>query len=513
MFNANTLRGFAISALVLALTACQTATLRVAEPEVKPQISENFELAPKAVQLSPSIAELGYKDFFNDARLIQVIEMALANNRDLRIAALNVDKVQQQYQISENNQLPTIAANGGVVRQKTLASQKAMTSYNVGIGATSYEIDFWGRVRNLKDATLDSFFATQSAKDATQIALVSQVAQAWVNYSYAHAHLALAQQTLEAQQKTYDLNNKRFKAGISNEVSVRQSQMSVETARNDVATYKTQVLQAKNMLNLLVGQEVPNQLLSRTAIRQITSVKTLGTGLTSDLLNNRPDLKASEYQLSATGANIAAAKARLYPSIRLTSSAGLASTDLSNLFKSGAFIWSIAPTIDLPIFDWGTRQANIKISETEQKIALANYEKAIQTAFAEVNDVLATRAFIYDRLDAQRGFMEAAQVNYKLSTARFNAGIDSYLSVLDAQRSAYGAGQALLSLQRADVNNQIELYKSLGGGLKVYQTDEKTDQLSSQERFKQQQQAKETAKTEKTEKAASSTENTAQPTK
>lgn len=487
MFNANALRGFAISALVLALTACQTATLRVAEPEVKPQISENFELAPKAVQLSPSIAELGYKDFFNDARLIQVIEMALANNRDLRIAALNVDKVQQQYQISENNQLPTISANGGVVRQKTLASQKAMTSYNVGIGATSYEIDFWGRVRNLKDATLDSFFATQSAKDATQIALVSHVAQAWVTYAYANSHLSLAQQTLDAQQKTYDLNLKRFKAGINSEVSVRQSQMSMETARNDVATYKTQVLQAKNALNLLVGKEIPQELLQTTAIQHITAVKTLGTGLSSDLLNNRPDLKASEYQLSATGANIAAARARLYPSIKLTTSAGLASTDLSNLFKSGSFIWSIAPSIDLPIFDWGTRQANIKISETEQKIALANYEKAIQTAFAEVNDALATRAFIYDRLQAQQNFVEASNVNHKLSIARFQAGIDSYLSVLDAQRSAYGASQALLALQRADVNNQIELYKSLGGGLKVYQTDELKQNQSSAARLQSQQ--------------------------
>lgn len=473
-------RGFALSALALALTACQS--MRNPEPVVNPQIDNQFAYLQQASN-QPSIAELGYKDFFADERLIKVIDLALANNRDLRVAALNIDKVQQQYRITQNNQLPTIGTNGSVIRQETASTPTATTVYSVGAGITAYELDFWGRVRSLKDAALDNYLATQSSKDATQISLISQVAQAWLNYAYANAHLTLAQQTLKAQQESYALNEKRFKAGIDSEIPLRQSQISVETARNDVANYQTQIAQAKNALQLLVGQPISDDLLAKTAIKNISKAKLLGTGLSSDLLNNRPDLKAAEYQLSAAGANIAAAKARLYPTISLTGSAGLASTDLSDLFKSGAFIWSIGPSLELPIFDWGTRKANIKISETDQKIALANYEKAIQTAFSEVNDALATRAYIVERITAQQRLVEATNVNYKLATARFRAGIDNYLNVLDAQRSAYTADQSLLNLYLANLNNQIELYKVLGGGVKTYQTDVITTQPSSAELF------------------------------
>lgn len=477
-----TSRGLALSALALSLAACQS--VRVVEhpqPTVQAEIPAQFNHTQQAKALQPSIAELGYKDFFADQRLTQVIELALSNNRDMRIATLNIQKAQQQYRISENNQLPTIGASGSILRQDTAASPSAMSVYNVGLGTTAYEIDFWGRVRSLKDATLDNFLATQSAKDATQIALIAQIAQAWTNYAFAKAHLSVAEQTLKAQLETYDLNMKRFKAGIDSEIPSRQSQVSVETARNDVASYKTQVAQAENLINLLVGQQVPKNLLPNQAIKQITSQKTLGAGLSSDLLNNRPDLKIAEYQLSAAGANITAAKARLYPTISLTGTAGLASTSLSNLFKSGAFIWNIGPSIDLPIFDWGTRKNNIKISETEQQIALANYEKAIQVAFSEVNDALATRAYISDRLSAQNRLVEATGVTHKLTMARFRAGIDSYLSVLDAQRSSYNAQQALLTLQQANINNQIELYKSLGGGIKTYRNDERIDLPTSSE--------------------------------
>jgi multidrug efflux system outer membrane protein len=248
---------------------------------------------------------------------------------------------------------------------------------------------------------------------------------------------------------------------------VRQAQISVETARNDVANYKTQIAQAQNLLNLLVGQPVPQNLLPQQQVTRITQQNALSAGLPSDLLNNRPDVKAAEYQLSAAGANIGAAKAQLFPTISLTGSAGYASTDLSDLFKSGNALWSIGPSINMPIFDWGTRKANVKISETDQKIALANYEKSVQSAFREVNDALATRANIGDRLTAQRRLVEATNTTYKLSNARFRAGIDSYLTVLDAQRSAYSAEQGLLLLQQANLNSQVELYKTLGGGLKA----------------------------------------------
>ncbi|AVH14791.1 multidrug efflux RND transporter AdeIJK outer membrane channel subunit AdeK [Acinetobacter indicus] len=466
-------RGIAVSALALALTACQS--MRGPEPVAQANIPSSYSNASGS-----SVAEQGYKDFFADQRLLQVLDLALTNNRDLRTAALNIQRAQQQYQITENNQLPTIGASGSVLRQDTMSNQGRgpSTYYNVGLGVTAYELDFWGRVRSLRDNALDNFLATQSARDATQIALIGQVSQAWLSYSFANANLKLAEQTLKAQLESYNLNKKRFDVGIDSELPVRQAQISVETARNDVANYKTQVAQAQNLLNLLVGQPVPANLLPAQRITRITSNTAIGAGLPSDLLVNRPDVRAAEYRLSAAGANIAAARARLFPTISLTGSAGYASADLSDLFKSGNFVWSIGPSLDIPIFDWGTRQANIRISETDQQIALSDYEKSIQTAFREVNDALAVRENIGDRIAAQRRLVEATNTTYRLSEARFRAGIDSYLTVLDAQRASYAAEQGLLLLEQANLNNQVELYKTLGGGLKANTLDQVTQQPS-----------------------------------
>ena len=469
-------RSIAVSALALALTACQS--MRGPEPVAQANIPEQGYLTASS---GPSIAEQGYKDFFADQRLLQVLDLALANNRDLRTSTLNIQRAQQQYQITQNNQLPTIGASGSVLRQDTL-NTGAMTSYNVGLGVTAYELDFWGRVRSLKDNALDTYLATSSARDATQIALVGQVAQAWLNYSFANANLRLADQTLKAQLESYNLNKKRFDVGIDSELPVRQAQISVETARNDVANYKTQIAQAQNLLNLLVGQAVPANLLPTQRVTRITTNNALTAGLPSDLLTNRPDVRAAEYQLSAAGANIAAAKARLFPTISLTGNAGYASTSLSDLFKSGGFVWSIGPSIDLPIFDWGTRQANIKISETDQQIALSDYEKSIQSAFREVNDALAVRQNIGDRLAAQRRLVDATNTTYRLSNARFRAGIDSYLTVLDAQRASYAAEQGLLLLEQANMNNQVEVYKTLGGGIKANTSDAVLQPASTAER-------------------------------
>ena len=467
-------RSIAVSSLALALAACQS--MRGPEPVAQANIPQSYTASASGT----SVAAQGYKDFFADQRLVQVLNLALANNRDLRTAALNIQRAQQQYQITANNQLPTIGASGDVLRQDQGAG--AQTRYNVGLGVTAYELDFWGRVRSLKDNALDSYLATASARDATQIALIGQVAQAWLNYSFANANLKLADQTLKAQLESYNLNNNRFDVGIDSEVPVRQAQISVETARNDVANYKTQVAQAQNLLNLLVGEQVPESLLAKQRVTRITSNNTIGSGLPSELLNNRPDIRAAEYKLSAAGANIGAAKARLFPTISLTGSAGYASTDLGDLFKSGSFVWGVGPSINLPIFDWGTRQANIKISETDQQIALSDYEKSIQSAFREVNDALAVRQNIGDRLSAQKRLVDATNTTYKLSNARFRACIDSYLTVLDAQRTSYASEQGLLLLEQANLNNQVELYKTLGGGIKANTSDAVQQQPSSAER-------------------------------
>ncbi|GAA5015164.1 multidrug efflux RND transporter outer membrane channel subunit AdeK [Acinetobacter puyangensis] len=455
-------RGLALSVLALSLAACQS--MRGTEPTVQANIPDAYTAASQAS--TASIAAQGYQDFFADERLKQVIALALGNNRDLRTAALNVEKVQQQYQITRNDQLPTVGANAGFARQATASSSyQPYSAYSVGLGVTAFELDLWGRVSSLKDAALDSYFATQSARDATQVALIGQVAEAWTAISFAEQNLKLAEQTLKAQQESYNLNKRRFDVGIDSEVPVRQAQISVETARNDVANYKTQIQQAKNALNLLAGQTIADNLLPETRVVKITNNNVLNAGLPSELLNNRPDIKSAEYQLRAAGANIGAAKARLFPTISLSTSAGYSSGQLSDLFKSGSFIWSVAPSLDLPIFDYGTRRANVKISEVDQQIALSDYEKSIQTAFREVNDVLATRANIDDRIAAQRRLVEATNITYRLSEARFRAGIDGYLTVLDAQRNSYTAEQGLLALQQANINSQIELYKTLGGGV------------------------------------------------
>jgi len=440
--------------------------LQAPQPVIQSDIPQKFS----QTTTGNSIANCGYQQFFSDVRLLQVIEISLNHNRDLRTATLNIQRAQQQYQISKNDQLPTIGATASALRQVNPAvnPNNPYSTFQVGLGVTAYELDFWGRVQSLKDAALNHYLVTQSARDATQISLVSQVSQAWLNYAFAQASLNLAEQTLKAQLDSFNLNKKRFDVGIDNEVPLRQAQISVETARNDVATYKTQVAQAQNLLNLLAGQTIPQNLLPHQAVKTISAESRFATGLSSDLLNNRPDLKTAEYQLRAAGANIGAAKARMFPTISLTGSAGYASADLKDLFKSGGFSWSVGPSIDLPIFDWGTRKANIKISETEQKIAVSDYEKAIQSAFREVNDALAARAHIDERLSAQRRLVGATETTYKLSTARFRAGIDSYLTVLDAQRSAYTAQQGLLMLEQTKLNNQIELYKALGGGLSRY---------------------------------------------
>jgi outer membrane protein, multidrug efflux system len=475
-------RSIAVSALALALTACQS--MRGPEPVAQANIPQSYS----SDVAGTSVAEQGYKDFFADQRLIQVLDLALQNNRDLRTATLNIQRAQQQYQITENNQLPSIGVSGDVTRQTSVSAFGASaptTIYRVGLGVTSYELDFWGRVRSLKDNALDSFLATASARDATQIALIGQVSQAWLAYSYANANLKLAEQTLATQLESYNLNKKRFDVGIDSEVPVRQAQISVETARSDVANYKTQIEQAENLLNLLVGQNVPTELLPQSRISQVTRNNIFATGLPSDLLANRPDVRAAEYRLSAAGANIGVAKAALYPTIRLTGSAGYASRELSDLFKSGSQVWSIGPSLDIPLWDWGTRRANIKISETDQQIMLSDYEKSIQSAFREVNDALAVRKNIADRVAAQKRLVEATNTTYKLSSARFRAGIDSYMTVLDAQRTAYAAEQGLLTLEQANLNNQIELYKTLGGGLKTNTTDVLSQPLSSEERRNQ----------------------------
>lgn len=449
---------------LLALQGCQSLIGTTPTPNAQVSLGGYDEFGNViSTANTKSLADARWQSFYADARLKELIALGLENNRDLQSAALNIQKARAQYQISDNQDIPTIAANAGYTRSGDFKGN-ARDSYSVGLGMSAYEFDFWGRIRSLKEQALANYFATGYAKDSAQIALVSQIAQSWVGLSYAEAQLALAQKTLKSQEKSLDLNSKRFKAGIDPELTVVQARSQVAAAKLSIATSKTQIKQAKNALNLLVGQPVPGHLLPQAKVSSITHERVFNAGLPSQLLTYRPDIRGAELQLKAAGANIDAARAAYYPAISLTGNVGASSGELDKLFESGSFSWSLGPSITLPIFDAGRRDANLAVAEVGQQQALVNYEKSIQTAFKEVADVLAERATLSERISAQRQLLKSSERNYELSQLRFKAGIDSYLNVLDAQRALFNSEQALLNLQQSDLISQIKLYQVLGGG-------------------------------------------------
>ena len=453
-------------ALSLTITACSTSFLRQPDPAAASNLTApsypTLMNQTDAATSGESIASQGWKNFFTDPQLKQLIQLGLDNNRDLRTAALNIDRARAQYQLSRSAQFPTVGVTGGT--QTTGNSSDNSTTYRAGLGLTGYELDFWGRVANLKDQALQSFFATQSARSTVQISLISQIAQTYLALSFDQEQLKLAQQTLAAQKQSFDLNEKQFKVGIISLVPVKQAQISVENANLAIANYQTQIAQDRNALALLIGQSVPNELIPTGAVYQITASPRLPAGLPSDLLQHRPDIAQSEYKLKAAGANIAVARAAYFPSISLTGNVGYSSTSLSDLFKSGSFGWGIGPSINLPIFDGGSRKATLETASVDQKLALNAYEKSIQTAFREVADVLATRATLDDRLAAQNRLVNASQTNYNLSQSRFKAGVDNYVAVLVAQTSLYSAQQGQIALKQSALLSQVNLYTALGGG-------------------------------------------------
>ncbi|OKY74794.1 MAG: multidrug transporter [Desulfobulbaceae bacterium DB1] len=424
-------------------------------------------------QVGWSAADLPWQEFFGDERLRRVITLALANNRDLRIAALNIERSRAQYRIKRAELLPQIdaVASGSSQRipEDLSSSGKAQTvdQYSVGLGVSSYELDLFGRVRSLTDQALAQYLATEEAHRAVRISLVAEVAANYLNLAADRERLELAQNTLESQQATYDLMQRRFELGAASELDVRQAQTRVDAARVDIARYTTLVAQDENGLSLVVGAPVSAELLPRSLADALTAVKDLAPGLPSEVLLRRPDILAAEQQLKGYNANIGAARAAFFPRITLVGSLGLGSDDLSGLFDSGSGAWIFAPKITLPIFDAGSRWANLWVAEADRDIAVARYEKTIQVAFREVADALAQQGTIGEQLAAQQSLTEATAGSYVLSRARYEKGVDNYLTVLDAQRSLYGAQQAMIGTRLTQLQNLVTLYKVLGGGGEV----------------------------------------------
>lgn len=416
---------------------------------------------------TPAVA-IGWRAFFQNAELQETIATALANNRDLKTSALRIEEARAMYGIQKADQLPTINATAGgtSARQVLPTTGKAYNStvYQVGLGMTAFELDFFGRVKNLSESALAQFFATEEAKRAFQIALVGEVAKAWLNERALAEQTLLAERTQTGREASYDLVKKRFDAGISNALELRQSETLVHSARVAALALKRQHAQAVNAVALLTGSDtkLPEQkaLLSAQAI-----TADIAAGLPSQLLENRPDIRAAEQRLRASQANIAAARAAFFPRISLTAGIGLASTDLSNLFDSGARTWSFAPSLSLPIFDSGRNEANLDLAKVRANIAVADYEKAIQVAFREVADALEARATLASEIAAQQAVRDAQAARLELAQARYKNGVANYLDVLDAERELFTAEQQLLQTKLLKLTNAVDLYRSLGGGL------------------------------------------------
>jgi len=426
----------------------------------------------------PAASEIDWPQFFTDARLRRLLELALVNNRDLRVAVLNIEQARAQFQVRRADQLPTLNAGATATRQP--AGDSINSAYSIGVAVTGYELDLFGRVRSLSDAALASYLATAEARKAVQISLIANVATAHVAIVADDAQLELTQQTIATREDSLLLTKLKFDNGAISELDVQQALSLLEGAKATLAQLQRQRAQDQNALVLLLGTPLPAQSLAQSlaqspaqspaelppalplASQQLAA--NLPAGLPSELLARRPDVRQAEQNLIAANANIGAARAAFFPRIALTGSAGIASNSLSSLFKGGSFAWSFAPSVSLPIFDAGRNQANLDAAKVGREIAVAQYEKSIQSAFREVADALAGRAMLGVQLRAQQAQAAALAQSFKLAELRYRNGAASYLDVLDAQRSLFAAQQAGLQVQALQAQNAVSLYKVLGGG-------------------------------------------------
>lgn len=421
----------------------------------------------------PSTADIGWRDFFSDRRLQQLVQLALENNRDLRVAALNIEQSRALYRIQDAATLPSLNANGGGTASRLPADLSATgqagisRQYSATVGFAAYELDLFGRVRSLNAEALEQFLSTQEARRSAQISLVAEVAGNYLTLAADQERLTLAQRTLQSQSDSYALTQRKAALGMASDLALQQAQTGVESARVDVARYTSQVAQDRNALAMVVGANVPEACLPKgmdDLNGALGARSELPAGIPSSVLLRRPDVMQAEHQLQAASASIGAARAAFYPRISLTANAGTASRELSGLFTGGSGSWTFAPQISLPIFDGGINRANLNLALIGRDIRLAQYEKAIQSAFRDVADGLAVRDNVKAQLAAQTALVRASAAAYRLSEARFARGVDSYLQLLDAQRSLYAAQQGLIGIQLTRAGNLVTLYKVLGGG-------------------------------------------------
>ncbi len=432
-------------------------------------------VAPEAGTNTPgaiAAADIGWRDFFTDDKLRSVIALALDHNRDLRVAVLDIEQSRAQYRLQRAALLPTIDATFGGDSARTPQSvaepgQPAVTrDYSAGIGVSAYELDLFGRLRSLTAEARETLLATEEARRNVQISLVAEVAQDYLTLAADRQRLALAGQTLRSQSESLELTRREAEIGSASDLSLREAETTVESARVDVARYSGQIAADVDALDLVVGAPVPGVLQPREldAEHALDARIELPAGLPSDLLERRPDVLEAERTMRAANADIGAARAAFFPSITLTASEGTASNALSGLFAAGSRAWVFAPQVTLPIFTGGRNRANLAGARVARDIDVAKYEKTVQTAFREVADALAQRESLKQQLTAQQALVAASSDAYRLSDVRFRRGVDSYLNALDAQRSLYAAQQSLIGIELSRMSNMVALYQALGGG-------------------------------------------------
>jgi len=459
--------------LALALAGC-TMIPKYERPAAP--VAPNFP-GNVATQAAPEASELAWRDFFSEERLTDLIGLALTNNRDMRIAALNVEQSQAAYRITRSALLPTVNGAGAYNRSRVLGvfpdskgnlSASYFTTYNwsAGLGTTAYEVDFFGRVRSLNRQALEKYFATAEARRSAQISLVAAVADQYFAEREAQEQLELARRTLDTVQHGYDLNKSMFDAGASSELDVRTAEGQVETAKINLVTYERALAQAENYLTLLVGEPLPDGLPTPRPFWDTNLLTEVHAGLPSELALRRPDILAAEHTLLAANADIGAARAAFFPTVTLTGSVGTSSLEFSKLFKGAAGVWSFAPQVTVPIFTGGQNRAQLDAAKLGKLIEVAAYERAIQTAFREVADALAANETYARQMREQAALTATQQRRFDLADARYRQGEDTYLNVLSAQVDLYRSQQDLLQTQFDKLASQISLYRALGGGWK-----------------------------------------------
>ena len=483
------------------LAGCNLAPTYVRPVGAVPAQLPQGGVYPAAIPGDRDITRVGWRDFFTDGRLRDVIQQGLDNNQDLALAAANVLQARAQYRVQRADLVPSTVTSGSATYTNNAfgatgatgagagtgtgagagagtpggtgsvggtvgtGSSSNLEFYSANVGFSAFELDLFGRVRNLGKAALEQYFATEEAQRSTRISLIAEIATAWLTIASDEDQLALSQQTLGTFKQTLDLTTAQFRIGVASELESRQAETNYQAARNDIAVLKTRIAQDRNALNLLVGATVSPALLPTALGDARAGIEVLPTDLSSTVLLRRPDVLQAEHQLVAQNANIGAARAAFFPTISLTATLGTISTALGGLFGSGTGTYTGSPGISLPLFDGGRNKGNLDYARASQQAAVATYQKTIQTAFREVADALAQRGTIDEQIAAQAARSNAAGIAAKLADARYRAGVDSFLTALDAQRTSYAAQQQLVTTRFTRGGNLVELYRSLGGGL------------------------------------------------